>query len=131
MREILFRGKWIRNGKWVEGFYARLYDGKGNVSHRIYSGYAESDCGEFYPEWFEVDPSTIGQFTGLYDAADRPIFEGDFLKWDVQEWGCPHNELVEWDYTLFAARKEDWRNWCVVNGNIHDNPELLEGKDER
>lgn len=37
----------------------RLYDYEGNVSYRIYPGYAETDCGDFYPDWDEVDPDTV------------------------------------------------------------------------
>lgn len=57
---LLSKGKRTDNGKWVEGFYVHLHDGRGHESHRIYSGYAESDCGEFYLDFFEVDPDTVG-----------------------------------------------------------------------
>ncbi len=130
-REILFRGKWTRNGKWIEGFYARIHDGKGNVSHRIYTGYAESNCGDFYPENFEVDPSTIGQFTGL-TANGKKIFEGDIVKPLRYEFSINSTELVEYDgggFTPFAI--PGWE--CTIEpcdvtviGNKWDNPELLE-----
>ena len=86
MREILFRGKRLYNGKWVEGFYVRLHDGKGDISHRIYSGYSESDCGDFYPDWFEVDPATVGQYTGLCDKNGKKIYEGDIFKFPDEVW---------------------------------------------
>lgn len=43
------------NGKWVEGYYVCLNEN----CHRIYTGYAEKDCGNYYPECFEVIPETI------------------------------------------------------------------------
>lgn len=149
MREILFRGKWTRNGKWIEGFYARIHDGKGNVSHRIYPGYAESDCGEFYPEWFEVDPSTVGQYTGLCDKNGRKAFTADISidsqgrKWVI--FTCPGGfrtcRTAEWELMcngiltpanvgLSDIQNAEWFENChEVIGNVVDNPELLEGEE--
>lgn len=68
MREFLFRGKWIGNQTWEEGYYVHIRDDfKDKESHRIYSGTAETYCGEFYEDFFEVDPETVGQWTGMYD----------------------------------------------------------------
>ena len=136
MREILFRGKWTRNDKWIEGFYARIHDGKGNVSHRIYSGYAESDCGEFYPENFEVDPSTVGQYTGLTDKNGKKIFEGDIVRhynrFDddmAHETGLIFYDSKQCRFKRTSIHGEVYLGeHCryEVIGNIFDNPELLE-----
>lgn len=77
----------------------------------------------------EVAPTTVGQYTGLKDSSGKKIFEGDILKWDEREWGKVHFEVVTWDYDLFAMRAKDWSEFCVVCGNIHDTPELLEKKE--
>ena len=46
MREILFRGKRVDNGEWVYGYYTCFNE----KECRIYSGYAETDCGDYYPD---------------------------------------------------------------------------------
>lgn len=77
-REILFRGRRLDNGEWVAGWFVRLHSGE-SKSNRIYTGYAEKDCGEYFPDWFEVDPATVGHYTGMTDKSDRKIFEGDIF----------------------------------------------------
>lgn len=135
MREILFRGKRIDNGEWVEGY---LYEHEPPLAGIV----SENDVPE-PSKWFvartgfadwnmprpvefvEVDPSTVGQYTGLEDKHGKRIIEGDILKWDSREWGCDHLDIVNWNYELFNIRRTDWKEWCEVIGNTHDNPELL------
>lgn len=123
MREILFRGKQIVNGEWVEGYYFCLNDDH----HRIYTGYADTDGVEYYPEYVGVIPETVGQFTGLTDKNGKMIFEGDIVrscvgtyvvKYLTGAWFC---SLIECEYlTLLCTISAE-----EVIGNIHDNPELL------
>ena len=79
MRENLFHGKRKDNGEWVEGYYCAFND----VSHRIYTGYAETDCGEFYPDYYEVIPGTVGQYAESPDKNGKMIFEGDIVKYST------------------------------------------------
>ena len=58
----LFRGKRKDNGEWVYGYYVCLNEAK----HFIYTGYAETDCGNYYPDYYEVIPETIGQYVCMY-----------------------------------------------------------------
>ena len=117
-REILFRGKRADNGEWVYGYYSF------NPFFKRGEMFVFSD----YSYVYHVDPSTVCQFTGLTDRNGVKIFEGDILKWDEKEWGCPFFETVTWNYELFGIRQREWKNFCEVIGNIFDNPELLEGK---
>jgi len=123
-REIKFRGKRLDNGEWVYGFIVIDFDG----THIVWQESRED-------VWTieTVDPATVGQFTGLKDKNGREIYEGDIL----EEYPGYYFEVVwsnEW-----AKFKLQWRTkgyqypeWnrgveMVVIGNIHDNPELLEG----
>lgn len=124
MREMLFRGRCAGEDyvyEWVDGCYVYLIDSyKKRETHRIYTGYAESDCGDFYGDWYEVDPKTVGQFTGLFDRNGERIFEGDVMNnaGNVVEF-CNGSFCVNGDSDLALWTKTE------VIGNIHDNPELM------
>lgn len=134
-REILFRGQQAVNGNWKYGYYVKLSDGK-KESHRIYTGYGEIDCGDYYPDWFEVDPETIGQWTGLTDKNGKKIFDGDIVL--KRTYNRKKKFPVSFDGGMFYCgigggsstpthryTLED--SQIEVIGNIHDNSELLEG----
>ena len=143
MREILFRGKRIDNGEWVDGFYVCL-NGK---EHRIYSGYAETDCGHYYPDCWTIDPKTVGQFTGLTDKNGKKIFEGDIILFedespsnyeyhDSTEMRCGEIKFDDGQFYFtnrIVVEMEDLLYYGTIDveviGNIHDNPELLEVTD--
>ena len=142
MREILFRGKWIDNGEWVYGGYAHIYSNPNTdiiITGRL-CVYEDRD--EPTIEARNIDPSTIGQYTGLTDKNGEKIFEGDickFREWDNGKmcWiGYVHfehcqfiisggaNEECPSNFHLVLSRFSP-ENIEVI-GNIHDNPELLE-----
>lgn len=136
MREILFRGKRIDNGEWVYGNYAFT-----DVNGKKYFIFQNK------PLEHEVIPETVGQYTGLTDKNGKKIFEGDIIRFDEnlytvqRECDTPGGYWAEtgyilkhigWsDYTSFTSTIDDWENECQVFiiGNIHDNPELLNKKE--
>lgn len=153
MREILFKAKRLDNGEWVEGFYVRLEGYKNKISHRIYMKYVYTNCNGFYPDWYEVDPETVCQYTGLKDKNGKKIWENDIVKSDngfekaicVVRYGqySPlvfinlmeekyHVEIKQLAHGLFYKSVEGNdivvfdSPYVEVIGNIFDNPELLE-----
>ena len=140
--ERIFRGKTpsqdehFDDGQWVEGYYI-CFNGK---EHRIYSGYAETDCGDYYADWFNVRPETVGQYTGLTDKNGKKVFEGDLLEWIdriVAVVWFDFNAQFDSKFIRYCNDKivtnfkgiepSDWHE-CKVIGNVFDNPELLEVK---
>ena len=147
MREILFRGKRVDNGKWVEGYY--VYDESGQITEKpiayIYHLHTHPCGWAIIP--YVVDPETVGQYTGIKDKSGKNgIFEGDIVatKYKLGRGGyyvfeVYYNEnLCQFALTINSGsytknKQYDWlqltslkANKVEVIGNIHDNPELLE-----
>ena len=161
MREILFRGKRANNGEWEYGdLWCNPY-GKRVVC--IVSPI--NDQGTTGGN--EVDPDTVGQYTGLTDKNGRKIFEGDivltqdyydkpyaknrkskkhigiveykigsssgFYNKETGKWDAHKEWEAEWIVKVKHYGKFRHCIWgdffdCEVIGNIYDNPELLEVK---
>ena len=69
MREILFRGKRVDNGEWVDGYFIR----QGVAAYISVPVYDRPN------EVYQVNPETVGQFTGMHDKQGKKVFEGDVL----------------------------------------------------
>lgn len=158
MREILFRGKRKTDNKWLYGF--PYITRKNAVKINWYC----SDFGSMRTD--EVDPETVGQYTGLTDKNGKKVFEGDIFKFSDEIWENSYTSCgTEWDswkvenYAVVGFDDErsgfdfvkykfcensveadfhenhdiefaEFISSLEVIGNIHDNPELMEAKDD-
>ncbi|WP_099465589.1 YopX family protein [Parabacteroides provencensis] len=133
MREIKFRGKRIKiedpMERWIEGSLINYTNIRNERVIRIMSrsGYMN-----------DVNPETIGQFTGLLDKNGKEIYEGDIIQLDYITTIGKHRIGLSFE-VKWCTREGCWVGWdgftennfqqahkmFVVKGNIYDNPELL------
>lgn len=103
MREIKFRGKSRMFDEWFYGDLVRMQESKYTLT-AIY----RSDEG-----YREVDPDTVGQFTGFADKNGKEIYEGDILE--------------DYDQALVTFRDGTWKLEWLTGYTASD---LNEGFDE-
>lgn len=161
-REIKFRGKMIPENEWIFGTILRI------PAPPVCFGKSETDKyyiqfpdPRYMPDWNmpykmvqgEVNPETIGQYTGLHDKNGKEIYEGDIIEFSYDVFtgnfdtkvGRGIIEFIDGAFYIkpfeIEGKKikdidnEEWFLIYTVNidtlkviGNIYDNPELLGGE---
>lgn len=138
LRDIEFRGKRTDNGEWVYGYVCR-YGWTGKENTYIVPNYASA----LYS--LEVDPDTVGQYTGLKDKNGTKIFDGDIVLVPYIDpiFKCTWNDTSPCERAIvkhcngmfyieyiesgdkFTLSAMD--GYMKIIGNIYDNTELLGG----
>ena len=138
IREIKFRGKRVNNGAWVYGYLTMCTDGSCYITTEIERNVLRYVKGKpsyvFTRIEYEVDPKTVGQYTGLKDKNGVGIYEGDIVQNELGEVFLV--EYVRFGYVL----KQTGEPWCkfpyeydeyeVISNKWDDSSLLLGGKQD-
>ena len=139
-RTIKFRGKRIDNGEWVYGDLVRHYENQRRYIALDQMAYTYNTCGIdrlVSERYYEVDPNTVGQYTGVNDTNDNEIYEGDIVN-NIEDdcigvvtfgrlpYGFHQVYYIDWKGKNGQWLRKDlyfWRTKIEVIGNIYDSQE--------
>lgn len=124
-----YRGKRKNTGEWVYGYFC-MFGESAQIFVPFTEEQKEENKGHFLEKasgmWYEVNPATVGQETGIPDKNGKMIFEGDCINHPLN--------IVEFLDGTFCVNGDRPLYWMAehgeVIGNRHDNPELLEIEEE-
>lgn len=138
MIDIEFRGLSTTKNHWLYGNYNNINDKCYIFPHNALDSFDD----------YEVDPATVGQYTGLTDIFNEKIFDGDIIRYktDALTLSYEYVGIVEWDRVNPSMCIRYQRNSYLedieydfvkcgiasieVIGNKWDNPSLLKGGEE-
>ena len=128
MREIRFRGKSLRTGDWVYG--SLVVYSRSKTTSDIYDPKTS--------EYIAIDKKTIGQYIGLKDKNGVEAYQDDLYRpWED---GRIYQITYDDQNAAFVLKQVgSGKKWPCnmmmipysdggIIGNIHENPELLDGR---
>lgn len=136
MRDILFRGRSIKFRGWYEG---ELINTTGKIPPYMPMILQVSENSDV--EAFDVDPDTVGQYSGMKDKNGQRIFEGDIVRARIEgtsayrgfEWPPMKVTFSRGAFGLVSARGDFAALSAFLHtvtfeiiGNIYETPEEVQ-----
>jgi len=144
-RIIKFRGYSIKDKKWIDGDLQHYNDSLAIIPFEANWLDEIITPSKLLNKSLQVDPESIGQFTGLYDKNGVEIYIGDILAtsnenplfdiWTKKDHG--YTQVMEnptelgFTYSNWSVETDNHQEdkaclqFIEVIGNLHQNPELL------
>lgn len=141
-----WRGQRYDNNKWEYGSLICLDENYTYICPPYHYASSLSPLELIYHNSILVRPETLGEWTGLYDANDYPVYQGDVidlggfgkrymdvrwneetLTWELTDINTPNNEVNHLYNTLDLAELNVEAAYGEIRskvvGNIHENTE--------